>query len=146
MINTVNEKGYLAALSNEHNYSIVDINTDELLGNCGVMELDNLNQTCEVGIFIGNKNYWGKGYGTEALFLLLNYLFTALNMHNIKLRVYSFNKRAIKSYEKIGFKTIGKIREALLRGKTRHDIILMDILHDEFFEKTQSNETELAKC
>jgi len=51
------------------------------------------------------------------------------------LRVYSFNERAIKAYEKTGFKIIGKRREALLRDKERHDIILMDILPNEFYEK-----------
>jgi RimJ/RimL family protein N-acetyltransferase len=65
----------------------------------------------------------------------LDYGFKALNLHNIFLRVYSFNERAIKSYENIGFKIIGKILESLLRGKERHDIILMDILHDEFYDK-----------
>jgi len=76
-----------------------------------------------------------KGYGTEALSLLLDYGFKALNLHNIFLSVYSFNERAKKSYEKIGFKIIGIKREALLRDMERYDIILMDILPNEFYEK-----------
>jgi RimJ/RimL family protein N-acetyltransferase len=99
------------------------------------MDLDYLNQTGEIGIFIGNKKCWNNGYGAEALTLLMNYGFKALNLHNIFLKVYSFNERAIKCYKKIGFKIIGKRREALLRGQDRHDIIHMDILPDEFYKR-----------
>jgi len=133
IISIENEKGFLENLSKEHTYSIIDNDTNELIGNCGFNNIDHINQTAEVGIFIGNKKYWGKGYGTEALSLLLDYGFKALNLHNVFLKVYSFNERAVKSYEKIGFKIIGKIREALLRGKERHDIILMDILYNDFY-------------
>jgi RimJ/RimL family protein N-acetyltransferase len=134
VINTEAEKSILEKLSNEHNYSIIDKKTDKLIGSCGLMNLDNLNQTAETGIFIGNPEYWNKGFGTEALGLLMDYGFRALNLHNVFLKVYSFNERAKKSYEKIGFKIIGKYREALLRGKERHDIILMDLLHSDFYE------------
>jgi RimJ/RimL family protein N-acetyltransferase len=135
IISLESEKDILVKLSKEHNYSIIDNNSHELIGNCGFLGFDHINQTSEVGIFIGNKKYWNKGYGTEALTLLLDYGFKALNLHNIALRVYSFNERAIKCYNKIGFKIIGRIREALLRGKERYDIIFLDILHNEFYEK-----------
>jgi RimJ/RimL family protein N-acetyltransferase len=137
MISTENEKGFLEKLSKEHTYSIIDFATNELIGNCGFNSIDNLNQTAEVGIFIGNKKYWNNGYGTEALILLMDYGFKALNLHNIFLNVYSFNERARKCYEKIGFKIIGRKRESLLRGKERHDNILMDILYNEFYEKNK---------
>jgi RimJ/RimL family protein N-acetyltransferase len=134
VINVENEKPFLEKLSKEHNYSIIDKNTDELIGTCGFVELDNLNQTAEIAILIGDKNYWNKGYGSEALSLLLDYGFKSLNIHNIMLSVYSFNKRAIKLYEKVGFKIIGKRRDALKRGQETYDIIFMDILDKEFYE------------
>jgi len=137
VISVENEKGFLEKLAKEHTYSIIDIKTNELIGNCGFMDIDNLNQTAEVGIFIGNKNYWNNGYGKEALILLMDYGFKALNLHNIFLKVYSFNERGIKCYEKIGYKIIGKRRESLLRGKERYDIIFYDILHSEFYEKNR---------
>ena len=135
IINLENEKDFLLKLSKEHTYSIVDNDSNKLIGNCGFVSLDHLNQTAEVGIFIGDKKLWSNGYGTEALSLLLDYGFKALNLHNVSLRVYSFNERAQKCYDKIGFKTIGRKREALLRGNERHDIILMDILRNEFYAK-----------
>ena len=135
IINVGTEKEILEKLSKEHNYSIIENETNELIGSCGFMELDHLNQTAEAGIFIGNKKYWNKGFGTEAFQLLLDYGFKALNLNNIILRVYSFNERAIKSYEKIGFKVIGKRRGALNRGNKLYDIILMDLINKEFYEK-----------
>ena len=133
IISVENEKGFLERLSKEHTYSIIDNDTNESIGNCGYAEIDHINQTAEIGIFIGNKKYWNRGYGKEALSLLLDYGFKALNLHNVFLRVYSFNGRAIKCYEKTGFKIAGKKREALLRNGERHDIIFMDILRNEFF-------------
>jgi RimJ/RimL family protein N-acetyltransferase len=135
IINTESERVFLNDLAKNHNYSIIDLEKDELIGNCGLLHIDHLNQTAEVGIFIGNKNYWSKGYGTEALSLLLDYAFKALNLHNIQLRFYGFNKRAQRCYEKVGFKQTGISREALYRKFERHDIIYMDILPGEFYEK-----------
>jgi ribosomal protein S18 acetylase RimI-like enzyme len=78
-----------------------------------------------------------QGYGTEALSLLIDYGFKALNVHNILLRVYSYNKNAIRCYEKIGFKNIGVRREALRRNLETHDILYMDLLPQEFYEQYQ---------
>jgi len=134
-INADGEREILEKISKEHNYSIIDIETDELIGSCGFSVIDNLNQAAENGIFIGNKKFWDKGYGAEAMALLMDYGFKALNLHNIMLRVFSFNERALRCYKKIGFKTIGKRREALKRGDKIYDIIYMDILFSEFYEK-----------
>jgi len=131
------ERDFLTKLSKEHNYSIIAMEANELIGACGFMELDHLNQTAEAGIFIGNKNYWNKGYGTESFRLLLDYGFKALNLYNVMLRVYSFNEKAIRIYEKLGFKVIGKRREALRRGNTTYDIIYMDIVREEFYGKNE---------
>jgi RimJ/RimL family protein N-acetyltransferase len=132
--NTAKIKEEFAIVSKTHNYAIIDIENNEPIGHCGFNNIDHLNQTGETGIMIGEKNYWDKGYGTEALILLMDYGFKALNLHNINLWTYSFNERALKSFKNIGFKEIGKKREALLRGSKRYDIIYMDILSNEFYE------------
>jgi RimJ/RimL family protein N-acetyltransferase len=131
------EKQKLSESGDAHDYGIIDKEIDELIGDCGFFDMDNINQTAEAGILIGNKKYWGKGYGTEALTLLLDYGFKALNLNNILIRVYSFNGRARKCYEKSGFKIIGKRRESLLRGKETFDVIYMDILYKEFYENNK---------
>jgi RimJ/RimL family protein N-acetyltransferase len=137
IFNVENEREFLRNLSKEQNYSIIDLENDELIGNSGFLDIDHLNQTAETGLFIGNKNYWNKGFGSEALTLLLDYGFKALGLNNIMLRVYSFNERAIKSYEKVGFKIIGNRRNALRRGKETYDIIFMDIVEKEFYENNK---------
>jgi RimJ/RimL family protein N-acetyltransferase len=129
---------FLQMISKEHNYSIIDIKTDELIGNCGFLEINQLNQNAEVGLFIRNKNYWNKGYGKEALILLLDYGFKVLNLHNIMLNTYEFNKGAIKCAENVGFKKIGQRRKALYRNMEKHDIIFMDILPNEFYDKNKN--------
>ena len=113
-------------------FAIIDIKKDELIGNCSLFDIDHLNMKAEFGIFIGNKTYWGKGYGTEATMLILDYGFNILNLNNIMLRVYSYNKRGIRSYEKSGFKVIGNHREAKIIGSKKYDEIYMDILAGEF--------------
>ena len=135
IISLENERETLIKLSKEHNYSIIDSETNELIGNCGFFDIDQINHTAEIGIFIGNKTFWNKGYGTEALSLLIDYGFKALNFHNIMLRVYENNRGAVRCYGKIGFKIIGKRREALHRDLETQNILYMDILSNDFYKK-----------
>jgi len=130
-INKQKEKEVLQDLAEKHNYAIIDKKNDKLIGNCGFVSIDDRHSKSEVGIFIGDKDYLSKGYGSEALSLLIQYGFDYLNLHNIFLMVYDFNKRAIKSYKKIGFKEVGIRREAMKRNGKYHDIIYMDILPGE---------------
>ena len=127
------EKEFLQKIAAEHNYAIVDIGTDSLIGNAGLHSVNYLHRNAEIGIFIGDKSCWGKGFGTEALSLLIDYAYKVLNLHNIFLKTYAFNKRAIRCYEKIGFKKIGEIREAHVYGGKAHNIVLMDILPSDFY-------------
>jgi len=113
-------------------FAIVDLETDELIGNCGFPMLNNKDRTAEVGIFIGAENNRGKGYGSEALKLLLDFGFNYLNMHSIMLKVMSFNERAIACYKKVGFKEAGRLRESYFLNGKYYDSISMDILEDEF--------------
>jgi RimJ/RimL family protein N-acetyltransferase len=113
-------------------FAIVDGKTDEPIGGCGFLNLDHLNRTAEVGIFIGEKSCWNKGYGEEAIRLLLDYAFNILNLDNIMLNVYAYNTRAIRCYRKIGFKEIGRRRRARRIQGRSYDIIFMDILAEEF--------------
>ena len=89
----------------------------------------------EVGITIGEKEYQGKGYGTEAMEVLLEYGFKTVNLNRIQLRVYEFNSRAIKSYNKIGFVEEGRMRQGIFIKGKYHDIIFMSILQEEWLKE-----------
>lgn len=110
-----------------HVYAIVDLESDRLLGNCGLHQVNATDGTAVVGIFLGDRSTWGRGYGTEALRLLLDYGFHVLNLHSVMLEVYAYNARAIRCYRKVGFREIGRWREAKLVGGRRYDRVFMDI-------------------
>lgn len=127
------EREYLRERASDHTYSIVTRGEDRLIGNVGLVEINNLERTCEIGVFIGAKDLWGQGYGGEAMALLMRYAFDYLNMRNIWLRVYEFNERGIASYRRLGFREVGRRRKAVPREGVEHDLLFMDILNEEFF-------------
>ena len=127
------EKEWLeGATRADDSFAIVDAAKDELIGGCGLHNVDHVNRTAENGIFLGNKAYWNKGYGVEAIRLLLDHAFNVLNLNNIMLNVSGFNQRAQKCYKKAGFNEIGRRRKARRLGGQTYDIIFMDVLAEEF--------------
>jgi RimJ/RimL family protein N-acetyltransferase len=85
-----------------------------------------------VGIGIGEREYWGRGYGTDAMRVVLRFAFQELNLHRVSLSVFAYNERAVRSYVKAGFREEGRTRELMLREGTRHDVIEMGILREEW--------------
>lgn len=134
IINVESEKGILEKMSQSGDpiFAIIDKENDNLIGNCGLHNVDHIDRKAEFGIFIGNKTYWNKGFGTEATNLILDFAFNAINLNNIMLEVYAYNKAAIRVYEKCGFKTIGKRRQARFISGCYHDVIYMDILASDY--------------
>ncbi|MCL2633561.1 MAG: GNAT family N-acetyltransferase [Oscillospiraceae bacterium] len=116
-------------------FGIVKNDTNELIGNVGIEDINPVHRTATVGIFIGDEECRGKGYGTEAMSLVIKYGFDVLNLNNINLNVFSFNERAVKSYIKAGFKEYGRRRKANYSNGEYHDVICMDILREEFYDK-----------
>ncbi len=102
------------------------------LGIAGLKDIDHAHRTAEFTIFIGEQDAWGKGCGTETTRLVVDYGFTGLGLHNIMLRVFSFNVRGIRAYTRAGFREIGRRREAFRLGGAVYDTILMDCLATEF--------------
>ena len=106
--------------------------TDRLIGSCAFSQLDGDNGSAQYHITIGEKDAWGHGYGTEATELMLEHAFTRLGLHRIGLSVFSFNERAIRSYQKSGFAIEGRAREAIWRGGRFWDEIAMSMLESEW--------------
>lgn len=85
-----------------------------------------------VAIGLGEAEFWGRGYGSEAMQLALRYAFNELNFHRVTLGVFEYNRRAIRSYQKVGFVEEGRIRGEFLRQGKRWDMIFMGILREEW--------------
>ncbi|MEA1993825.1 MAG: GNAT family protein [Euryarchaeota archaeon] len=105
---------------------------DKVIGDCGLLRIDYTWRTADLSMSIGEKDEWNRGYGTEAMYILLEYGFKTLNLHRVGVGVFEFNKRAIKTYEKVGFRREGVLRDGYYCDSTYHDVILMSILEDEF--------------
>lgn len=113
-------------------FNIIDIKTDVPVGRCSFFAVDKVDRKAMFGIGIGEKSYWNKGYGQEATRLILDYGFNLLNLNSVMLGVFSYNKRAVNCYKKVGFKEIGRRRQARIICGKKYDIVLMDILAEEF--------------
>ena len=88
-----------------------------------------------LGIGLGDREHWGKGYGTDAVQIILRYVFTELNLRRVTLGVFAYNPRAIKSYEKAGFKVEGRLRQYISREGQRNDMIVMSLLREEWLQR-----------
>lgn len=121
-------------------FAIRTLADDRLIGGIGLDGIDWVNGNSYVGIGIGDRQDWGKGYGTDAMRILLRYAFTELNLHRVSLTVFEYNPRGIRSYQKAGFVEEGRTRGQLHREGRRWDIIYMGILKSEW-EKYQQGES-----
>ena len=115
-----------------HVFGIVDLATDTLIGRCALFDINYVDCNAMLGMVIGEKEYWGQGYGQEAVRLLVDYGFNLLNLNSIMLGAFEFNARALRCYERAGFKVIGRRRQARIIGGRKYDAVLMDILAEEF--------------
>ena len=113
-------------------FSIVNLETEAPIGRCLLFNIDHVNRQATLGIVIGEKEYWGKGYGQDAVKLLVDYGFNLLNLNSIMIGTYSFNERAQACFRKAGFKEVGRRREARIIGEKKFDLVLMDMLANEF--------------
>lgn len=115
-----------------HVFGIVDLATDLLIGRSMLFNVNQVDRRAMFGILIGEKEFWGKGYGQEATCLTLDYAFNLLNLNSVSLGVFEFNTRAIRAYRRVGFKEIGRQRQFRIIAGQKHDLLLMDILAGEF--------------
>ena len=102
------------------------------IGALNLRDIDHAHRTAEYGISIGDPADRGKGYGTEATMLLLDYAFHVLGLHNVWLDTVAYNEPALRAYAHAGFKVIGRRRAAYRLGGHTYDVVLMDCVADGF--------------
>lgn len=128
------EEAWLKSMVEGKNYlfSIVKNEDDKLIGNIELQNVNHTDRRATIGILIGEAEERSKGYGTEAINLLLDFAFNYLNINSVNLTLIAVNERAKRCYEKVGFKEFGRQRESRYVNGKYYDTIYMDILKSEF--------------
>lgn len=129
------EKDLEKAASDDIFFAIRKREDEALIGFIGLFDLSRQHGDTLVAIALGERQYWGKGYGTDAMRVMLRYAFSELNLRRVGLIVFEYNPRAMRSYEKAGFIPEGRIRGAILREGQRWDWLYMGMLRDEWLAK-----------
>lgn len=120
-----------AEQENRFGFSIRSLADDRLIGDIGLF-VQWAEGNAWVGIAIGERDFWGKGFGTDAMRLALQYAFNELNLRRVSLALHAYNTRAQRSYEKAGFRFEGLMRQDQLKEGKRSDSIFMGILREEW--------------
>lgn len=123
---------------NNHFFAIRTLAEDRTIGGIGLDGIRWTHGDTFVGIGIGDREFWGKGYGTDAMKIILRYAFTELNLHRVTLDVFEYNQRGVRSYEKAGFVMEGRAREVMLREGRRWDVLFMGILREDWLKLGQA--------
>ena len=112
-------------------FIIVEVETDTPIGTVYIQDIDHVHKKAEYGILICDSAKRGKGYGTLAANLMIKYAFEEMKLHRVYLRVIEGNERAIKSYEKAGFKKEALLHDDVCINGVYKNIILMGIVNGE---------------
>ena len=129
------EEEFVTRAANDPNrvtLGIALIESDALIGNTGLENIDFINRQAEYGICIGVRSEWNKGYGTEVSRIFVNYAFERLNLNRVYLHVYETNTRGIRAYERAGFVREGVLRQAHWQGTRFVDTFVMGVLRDQW--------------
>ena len=128
------EAFYAQVKSDDHRvWFIVALKEDNrVIGEAGLLRMFPAWRTTDLSIIIGEREAWGKGYGTEAINLLLDYAFGYLNFHRVAVGVVGFNEAALRFYEKVGFRREGIQRDGYYYDHKYHDFVMMSILENEY--------------
>jgi len=117
-----------------HFFGVRTIADDRLIGEMNLEVVNWSVRDAFVGLSIGDRENWGKGYGTEMMNLLLQFAFLEVNLQRVTLTVFDYNPRAIRAYEKAGFRHEGRERKMLNKEGQRWDMLFMGVLREEWLE------------
>jgi len=121
-------------------FVVVIKENSRVIGEAGLLRMNRAWRATDVSVIIGEKEEWGEGYGTETILLLLDYAFGHLNFHRVALGVVGFNDRALRFWEKVGFRKEGIQRDGYYYDGDYYDFVMMSILEDEFRELHGGND------
>lgn len=107
---------------------------NRVIGEAGLLRMFPAWRATDLSIILGEVDAWGQGYGTEAIKLLLDYAFGSLNFHRVAIGVVGFNERALRFYERVGFRREGVQRDGYYYGGRYHDFVMMSMLEDEVLQ------------
>ena len=128
------EKRFEEIKPERHSFSVRTLAEDKLIGFFGIY-VELIHSEAWVGIGIGERDFWSKGYGTDMMKLCLRYAFMELGVQRMSLGLHSYNERALRSYEKAGFQLEGRTRQDILREGKRTDTLWMGILREEWMQQ-----------
>jgi RimJ/RimL family protein N-acetyltransferase len=117
-----------------YSFSVRTLDEDKYIGFLGLW-VDLIHREAWVGLGIGEREFWSKGYGTDMMRLCQRYVFTELCMERLSLGLYEYNPRALRSCEKCGFRLEGRTRQELMREGKRSDSLWMGILREEWLQR-----------
>ena len=126
--------------NNQHWFTIRALTDDTLLGDIDLYIHNWTGRDAFVGLGIGEREFWGRGYGTDVMKVILRYAFLEVNLQRVTLNTFEYNPRAVRSYEKAGFRHEGRERQFLNREGRRWDLLYMGILRDEWMKLQEEKE------
>ncbi|MCI0405084.1 MAG: GNAT family N-acetyltransferase [candidate division Zixibacteria bacterium] len=128
------EKEWFDNLANNPSEVVLGIETldGRLIGTMGLHRINNKDRTAMTGALIGEKEYWGKGYGTDAKMTILDYAFNTLNLRKVNSSVYAFNKRSLKYNLKCGYKVEGVRKKQIFRNGKYNDEIVIAVFKEDW--------------
>lgn len=139
----------LADRTHDKVFAIVLQDDDRYIGNIGLHHIDHLHGSSETGTFIGEKELWGKGYGTDAKMILLDYAFNALNLRRVTSKVFDFNGRSVAYANKCGYVEEGRMRQEVYKCGAYRDLIIMGVLKEEWlplWESYNAHKSHIPDC
>ena len=131
------ERWYDSLLRSEGKVFCIETLEGQLIGNVGIIHIDWTDRKADIGIMIGEKDHWSHGYGSEALELLLGYMFEEMNLERVWLYCDQTNKRAQRAYEKCGFRKEGVLRHNRYKGGSFTDDVIFSILSQEWRDRKE---------
>lgn len=135
-IDKIAEGEWFDKISKDKNNIVLAIETldGKFIGTMGLHSINWVNRTATTGALIGEKRYWGKGYGTEAKMLILNYAFNQLNLRKIKSEVIAYNKRSLNYSLHCGYEIEGRKKQEIYKNGQYWDLIQLGLFKNKWLK------------